>query len=273
MDLSQRVRHFCSAHSLKLNTDLGQHFLIDAAILDAIIEAANICSDDTIVEIGPGIGILTEQLLKKAARVTSIELDERLVPLLNAFIDERSKLTVIRGNALHVPFPQTPFKIVANIPYHITSPLLRHAFLESPLPPLSLTLLIQREVAEKICDKKAAGLLTILVRLFGTPRLVRFVPPEAFLPPPQVKSAVLHIDCFSSPLTDRKTMEQVFRLTKIGFSQKRKMLSNTIGMFHGGMERLEALGIDPKRRPQTLSVHEWIRLAQVWDKNGDDGTS
>ena len=274
MDLAQRVRQFCSAHALKLNTNLGQHFLIDASVLDAIVSAATIRSDDAIVEIGPGIGILTEQLLKKAARVTAIELDERLLPLLDAFVGERSNLTVIRGNALSVPFPETPYKIVANIPYHITSPLLRHAFLESPIPPLSLTLLIQREVAEKIYDDsgKDAGLLTILVRLFGTPRLVRLVPPEAFLPPPEVESAVLSIDCFPTPLTDRKTMEQVFRLTKIGFSQKRKMLSNTIGKFHQGMERLKALGIDPKRRPQTLSVSEWIHLAQSWGEDEDDGT-
>ncbi|MDD5623641.1 MAG: 16S rRNA (adenine(1518)-N(6)/adenine(1519)-N(6))-dimethyltransferase RsmA [Candidatus Peribacteraceae bacterium] len=260
--LPEEIRRFCSSHGLRLNTDLGQHFLLDASILDHIVETALIKKDDTVVEIGPGIGVLTRKLLERAGSVIAIELDGRLIPLLREFTGENAALTVTQGNALHIAMPSTPYKVVANIPYHITSPLLRHLFLESTTTPSALTLLIQREVAEKICDREDAGILTILVGLFGKPRIAGLVPPEAFLPPPKVDSAILHIECFGEPLTGREIMERIFKLVKIGFGQKRKMLSNTIGRFSWGMELLERASIDPKRRPQTLSVEEWIALAK-----------
>ncbi|MFH0851152.1 MAG: rRNA adenine dimethyltransferase family protein [Candidatus Peregrinibacteria bacterium] len=197
-----------------------------------------------------------------------------------------SRLTIVQGNALHAQMPETPYKVVANIPYHITSPLLRHLFLESKKTPASLTLLIQREVAERICQAPAktlsdperakrnegeskgikgnASMLTILVGLFGRPKIVARVPPAAFLPPPKVDSAVLHIACFPEPLADANAIECLFKLTKIAFGQKRKMLRNTLGTFHGGLERLAGLHIEPTRRPQTLSVQEWIALAKAW---------
>jgi 16S rRNA (adenine1518-N6/adenine1519-N6)-dimethyltransferase len=164
--------------------------------------------------------------------------------------------------------PQIPYKVVANIPYHITSPLLRHLFLESKRTPMSLTLLIQREVAEKICDAKDAGMLTILVALFGKPNLVTTVPPDSFLPPPKVDSAILHITCFTKPLAEPEIIDRIFRLTKIAFGQKRKMLRNTLGAFQGGMERLAGLGIAQDRRPQTLSIEEWIALARAEPEDG-----
>ncbi len=278
-DLSTRIRQFCISNGLKLNTDLGQHFLIDQAVLDAIIDAAQIQSDEHIVEIGSGIGVLTAALLQKTSRVTTIEFDARMIPLMQRYINQELAnqpgapkvkpdqgipgLTIINENALHVPFPSDPYKIVANIPYHITSPLLRHAFLESPRPPQSLTLLIQREVAEKIADRKDASLLTIIVGLFGTARLVRTVPPGSFLPPPKVDSAVLHIDSYPQPKADAATIEKVMKLAKAGFTQKRKMLRNTIAALPGGEEALKKAGIDLTRRPQTLSIEEWIELARM----------
>jgi len=269
--LSDRVRKFCSGHNLKLNKHLGQHFLIDQSILDQIIESAKISEDDHIVEIGPGIGILTNELLKKTNKVTAIELDIRMIPLLQEFTNQKRKtknqLTIIQQNALQTLLPEESYKIVANIPYHITSPLLRHAFMESKRAPKSLTLLIQREVAEKICDEKSAGLLTILVNLFGKPKIVTQVPPEAFLPPPKVDSAILHIECFNKPLAQKPVCEEIFKLTKIAFSQKRKMLRKTLGAFRFGSERLSALGIDEKRRPQELSTQEWIDLATKWHED------
>ena len=134
------VTSFLKTHGIRLNTDLGQHFLINESVLDRIVEAANIQPKDTIVEIGAGIGILTRELVKKAQRVTAIEIDAKLIPLLKEFTANPTHLTIINGNALHISFPTEPYKIVANIPYHITSPLLRHAFLESSSPPQSLTL-------------------------------------------------------------------------------------------------------------------------------------
>lgn len=261
-DLAEEIREFCRVNRIRLNTDLGQHFLIDRDALDAIVEAAQISPQDRIVEIGPGLGVLTRELLKHAAHVMAIEFDEKLISPLMSFTRADPKLAVTRGNALRVPLPETPYKIVANIPYHITSPLLRHAFLESPRAPISLTLLIQREVAEKICDKRDAGMLTVLVALFGAPRIVRHVGRDSFLPPPKVESSVLHIDCFDRPLADPDTIDRIFQLTKLTFSQKRKMLRNTLGTLPEGPRIMEQAGIDPERRPQTLSIQEWMTLAR-----------
>lgn len=257
----QDISAFLRSHGIRLNKDLGQHFLKDEAILRKIVETADIQPDDHIVEIGAGIGVLTSELTKKAKNVTSIELDDRMIPLLNEYTQSPSNLTIIQGNALETPFPNENYKIVANIPYHITSPLLRHTFCESDVQPTSMTLLIQKEVARKICEKEDRSQLTILVQLFGEPKLIKKVPPEAFIPPPEVDSAILHIKCFNQPLADDVTIEEVFRLTKIAFGKRRKMLRNSIGELPNGMELLEKVGIDPTRRPQTLSVKEWLKLA------------
>ena len=277
-NLSAHIRTFCSSHGLRMNTDLGQHFLIDEGVLDRILEAADIQPSDDIVEIGPGIGVLTAGLLKRASHVTAIEFDARLIPLLNAYISQDTKnvvqtrdsrvstsqnLTIIQENALHVPFPGTPYKIVANIPYHITSPLLRHAFLEGSRSPDTLTLLIQREVAEKITDTEDGSMLSVIVQLFGTPKIVCHVPPSAFLPPPKVDSSVIHIESHKEPLADREVIDEVFTLAKHAFGQKRKMLRNTISQLPQGEEILKQAGIDPTRRPQTLSISEWIELAKA----------
>ena len=266
-DLESTVKNFCSENNLRLNTDLGQHFLIDNEVLQSIVNAAQLESDDIVIEIGPGIGILTCELLKHARKVTAIEIDNRMIPLIKKFVDYSLQTThysleIIQDNALNTPFPSKPYKVVANIPYHITSPLLRHAFLESKATPKTMTLLIQREVAEKICSKTDSGMLTILVHLFGSPRIITHVPPSSFLPPPKVQSSILHIDCFDEPKAEPKVIEEIFRLTKIAFGKKRKMISNSIGELDGGMELLEKAGIDPDRRPQTISIDEWKSLAQ-----------
>ncbi len=250
------VAAFCEAHELRLNKNLGQHFLIDEEVLQRVVGAAEVQPDDTILEIGAGIGVLTKELLAKAKHVISIELDEKLIPLLQEYTDNPDNLTIIHGNALETNFPNEEYKIVANIPYHITSPLLRHAFLESEIQPTSMTLLIQREVAEKICNTKDHGLLTILVGLFGKPHLVQIVPPESFLPPPKVDSAILHIECFDKPLANEKIIEEVFRLTKFAFSKKRKMLSNSIGSLEGGMDLQRGdVRSSPARGPRGRDEH------------------
>ena len=253
--LREEVQRFLKTHHIALKKSLGQHFLVDSNILQHIVETAHIEFNDHIVEIGPGIGILTRELLKHTRHLTAIELDTSIIPLLKEFISGNS-LEIINNNALHTEFPSLSYKIVANIPYHITSPLLRHAFVES-IPPLSLTILIQKEVAEKICDPANASRLTILVGLFGTPKLITKVPPSAFLPPPKVDSAVLHIAAFKKPKAEPDIIERVFRLTHTAFGKKRKMLRNTIDT-----RLLEQASIDPTRRPQTLSIDEWIALAK-----------
>lgn len=266
--LRDRILSLLRLHDIRLNTNLGQHFLVDEEILEKIVQSGDIQPTDHIVEIGPGIGVLTSELLKRAAHVTVIELDDRFIPLLKKYVQihaeeiPSSHLSTIHQNALQTPFPIAPYKIIANIPYHITSPLLRHAYLESPTRPTAMTLLIQREVAEKICDEDHAGILTIIVKLFGNPRLICTVVPDAFVPPPAVNSAVLHITSHAEPLADPTTIESILRLLKIGFAGKRKMLRNTLGQMENGMALLEKAGIDPTRRPEHLKVEEWIALVR-----------
>lgn len=263
--LADEVRQFLAQRKIVLNTDLGQHFLIAEEVLDVILAAGDVAEDDTVVEIGPGIGILTRELVGRAKTVRAVEIDPRMSMLLPQFVGDeyKDRLQVVTENALQTVLPSTPYKVVANIPYHITSPLLRHLLLESPRRPVSMTLLIQREVAENICGEGSDGLLTILVNLFGIPSLLAVVPPEAFLPPPKVDSAILQIDCFPTPKADPDTVQRVLSLAKHAFSQKRKMLSNTVGKLPGGPKAMEACSIAPTRRPQTLTTDEWIALANA----------
>ncbi len=263
--IDDTVRDFLRGRGIRLDTDLGQHFLIDESVLEDIVTVADIQTTDSVVEIGPGIGILTRELLSRAGHVTAIEIDPRMIPLLRIFtMNEKSELaknlTIVEGNALQSPMPDKAYKVVANIPYHITSPLLTHCLLESPKRPTAMTLLIQREVAENICSEESDSILTILVRLFGTPSLIRLVPPRCFLPPPKVDSAVLHIECFEKPKADLETVKRILKLSKLAFSKRRKMLRNTIGETPSGTEAMTKASIDPMRRPQTLSIDEWLTL-------------
>jgi 16S rRNA (adenine1518-N6/adenine1519-N6)-dimethyltransferase len=273
-DLDTRLRQFLQSNNIRLNTDIGQHFLRDEEVLEAIMEAANVEPRDHVVEIGPGVGILTELLLQKAKHVTAVELDVRMTTLMKWFIKgDLDRLSIIHGNALQTPMPTEPYKIVANIPYHITSPLIRHVFMESPVHPSSMTLLIQKEVAEKICDEEHAGLLTIIVGLYGKARMILEVPPACFMPPPEVDSAVIHIECFKQPLAEPEVIDRVTRLLKLAFGGKRKMLRNTLGSLPDGDKLMKACKIEGTRRPETLTVQEWIALAKSWSGNREHNGS
>lgn len=259
--IDEKIRDLLRKNGIRLNTDAGQHFLRDEDVLAEIISAANIRPSDRIWEIGPGIGVLTKELVKRAARVTSVEIDPRFPPLIREYTENARNLEIIVGNALHTPTPTDgPYKVIANIPYHITSPLLHHLFLESAVLPSSITFLIQREVAENIASKTSESILTVLTHIFGQPSLLRLVSPDAFLPPPAVDSAVLHIQCFSKPKADKETAQKILNLAKHAMSKRRKMLSNSIGELPSGMESLAAVKIDHTRRPQTLTIEEWIAL-------------
>lgn len=263
--LADEVRQFLEQRDLLLHKSLGQHFLTDDRILGKILEAAAIGADDHVVEIGAGLGILTCELLKRAAHVTSIEIDKRWAELLPAFIGDAEllkKLTLIRGDALKTPMPDHAYTVVANIPYQISAPLLKHLFLGGR-PARSLTILVQREFADKVCDPHG-GRIAILVGLFGTAKIVLRVSQSAFFPQPKVDSAVLRIDCFPQPLADPPTLEKVFTLTERAFQGKRKMLRGTIGKIEGIDQAFSTSTIDPTRRPQTLTIQEWITLAQSW---------
>lgn len=270
MSLADDVRQFLRSHKLHLSKEMGQHFLIDPHVLRCIVETADMQPYDHVIEIGAGIGILTREILKHAQHVTAIECDRRLIPLLDEFIGPRTQdpgpgnLTIVQGNAIKFPYPKTPYKIVANIPYQITSNFLRTVFRRAPHPPTSLTLLIQKEVAERITGKSERSLLTLLASLYGTPRIIRAVPPGAFLPPPKVTSAVIHIACFPEPLADKKTLDALFELAAVAFRKKRKMLRASLGKSTRIAEALSISGIDPTRRPETLTTDEWLTLARLF---------
>lgn len=259
--LKDEVLTFLRKNHVRLDTDAGQHFLIDEGTLDEIVAAAELGNKDTVLEVGPGIGVLTRELLKRAGHVTAVEIDARFPPLIRSFCGtSASKLTISQGNALQERPPETPYKVVANIPYHITSPLLHHLLLEVENRPESLTLLIQREVAENIVSSGSESILTVLVGLFAKAELVWLVPPSAFLPAPQVDSAVIHIRCLKEPRTDLETAKRILKLVKHAMHQRRKMLRNTIGSLEGGAAAMEKAGISPDRRPQTVTTDEWIAL-------------
>lgn len=266
MGLLHEVQRFLKEHDIPLSKALGQHFLIHEHVLHAMIDAAKLRGNEHVVEIGAGMGILTKELLAHAATVTAIEVDRRFVEVLPNYVGfkaaKKGKLTIVHGNALKVPMPKTPYCVVANIPYQITSFLFRKLLLHEDMRPESITVLLQREVADRICSEKNISILTILVKLFADPRIVRSVPPSAFLPPPAVDSAILSVPLLSSPRATPKEVETILRDSSLAFSKKRKMLRASLGKIHRGMERLEHAKISPERRPETLSIEEWIALAK-----------
>lgn len=266
MSLFPEINSLLKNNGVRLSKDFGQHFLIDESVLRAMTDAAKLERSDHVVEIGAGIGVLTRHLLSLVDLVTAIEVDSRFLPLLEEYVGldpiRRHRLEIVRANALKTPMPTERYKIVANIPYHITSQLLKHAYLRSEKKPESITFLIQKEVAEKICGQER-GLLTVMVELFGSARIVKQVPPGAFLPPPKVDSAVVHIQTHREPLADAETLARVLELGSTAFSGRRKMLRRTLGKFHQTAEWFSKASIDPERRPETLSIDEWLSLAKA----------
>lgn len=266
MSLHSDILAACDAHNIELNTDAGQHFLIDEKILASIVADAELKGTEHVVEIGAGLGVLTRELVRAAGRVTAIEWDRRWIEPLRTFTDAENlpegKLTIVNGNGLKEPMPQTPYCVVANIPYHITAPLLRKFFVEEPRPPDRAVLLIQREVADKLCTNPPDTYLGVMIALAGKTRLLRAVSPGAFLPPPAVDSAVIRIDPHVPPLADKETVNRILAFASVGFRGKRKMLRGTVGKFQDGLERLSAAGIATERRPETLSIAEWVALGR-----------
>jgi 16S rRNA (adenine1518-N6/adenine1519-N6)-dimethyltransferase len=257
-------------HGLHADKRLGQNFLQDPYALEKIVQAAEIRRTDTVLEIGPGLGSLTRYLAAAAQKVIAVELDERLFPLLKAVLSPHQNIHLVQADILALDsqeiIDQQDYLVVANIPYYITSAVIRH-LLESHLKPRRIVLTIQKEVAERICAGPGSlSLLALSVQVYGQPRIAEKIPAEAFFPAPKVDSAVLVIDIFPAPRIEEKLLYDFFLLTKAGFSQKRKKLRNSIaaGMRLSPAETeklLLAAGIDPQRRAETLSLEEWGKLS------------
>jgi 16S rRNA (adenine1518-N6/adenine1519-N6)-dimethyltransferase len=260
-------------HGVRPKKSLGQNFLTDERALARIVAAADIDSEDTVLEIGPGVGSLTRHLAQAARRVIAIEIDHQLIPVLQQVLADHSHVEVLQGDFLdmhpaHLVPPITPpasLKVVANIPYYITAPILRRLLESEPRPSLAV-LTVQREVAERICAEPGdMSLLAVSVQFYGRPRIVAHIPAGAFYPPPEVDSAVVRIDLFESPAVEVASVDRFFRIVQAGFRQKRKQLKNARA---GGLAlpaaqaaaALRAAEVDPSRRAETLSLEEWARV-------------
>jgi 16S rRNA (adenine1518-N6/adenine1519-N6)-dimethyltransferase len=258
-------------YHLHAHKGLGQNFLQDPDALEAIVSVAEIKTTDTVLEIGPGLGSLTRYLAAVAKEVIAVELDENLIPPLRAVLSANQNVQIIQGDILKLAPRQLisadNYLVVANIPYYITSAVIRH-LLESEAKPRRIVLTIQKEVAQRICAKPGdMSLLALSVQVYGAPRIATHIPAEAFFPAPKVDSAVLVVDIFPEPLVKKELLEAFFRLIKAGFSQKRKTLRNSLSSgLHisptNAAEFLTRAGIDPQRRAETLSIMEWERLAE-----------
>jgi len=254
---------------------LGQNFLTDPVILDKVVQAAGVTLGDHVLEIGPGLGSLTRHLARAAMSVTAVEIDQNLIPILRQVVSSEPNVQVIHADILALDPAELmqgkAYAVVANIPYYITSAILRH-LLESDHKPQRLTLTVQREVAERICAGPGdLSLLALSVQVYGVPRPVLRIPAGAFYPPPTVDSATLRIDLHPQPLIPSNQLDAFFKLIKAGFSQKRKTLRNALSGGLGwkpdaAVVLLESAGIDPMRRAETLSVEEWRRLTDCFSE-------
>ena len=237
---------------VKPKKHLGQNFLQSEKALNQILKAADIQPDENVLEIGPGLGVLTKELAKKTKNLTTIELDTDLIPHLQKTLPPH--VQIIHQDALKYEPTETNYKIVANIPYYITSPLINH-FLQRPNPPKTLTLLVQKEVAEKIVKiDPDMSVLSLQIALFGTAKIIAIVPSSAFYPAPKVDSAIIHIEVQNKfPL--EKALE-ILNLAKKAFTSKRKKLSNTL---KSHAEILATLNLGDKR-PEHLSISDWEKI-------------
>jgi 16S rRNA (adenine1518-N6/adenine1519-N6)-dimethyltransferase len=259
---------------------LGQHFLTDQGVLSRIVAAASLTLDDVVIEVGPGLGALTERLVAAAGRVIAVELDTKLAARLNqTLVPEHPNLTVVERDILAAspgellwtssndPKPELPpYAVVGNLPYNIGTAILRH-FLESAHQPRWMVVMLQREVAESVCAAPGdLGLLGISVQVYAEARRLFTVPPRAFYPPPKVTSSVIRLDVRPAPLVPLAERDHFFKVVRAGFSAPRKQLPNTLAQ---GLKRpiaevrevIEAAGIDTTLRPQAISIGDWRRLA------------
>ena len=253
-------------YGLRADKALGQNFLQDDSVLEKIANAAEILEDDCVLEIGPGLGSLTRYLAVSAKQVTAVELDFDLLAPLRAVLSPYQNVRVVHGDILKLSISelidQPNYIVAANIPYNITSAIIRH-LLEGDIKPRRVVLTIQKEVAERICAKAGdLSLLALSVQVYGKPSIAAKIPAGAFHPAPKVDSAILRIDIYDKPLIPRDSLNTFFKLTKAGFGQKRKTLRNSLASgLHIPTTEAESLltsaGIDFMRRAETLSIEEW----------------
>ncbi|SFT61311.1 16S rRNA (adenine1518-N6/adenine1519-N6)-dimethyltransferase [Selenomonas sp. GACV-9] len=268
--------HILKAFGLRMSKKLGQNFLIDAGIVQGIVDAAEIQPGERVLEIGPGIGTLTQGLAEAGAEVTAVELDKKLPAVLAETLKAYDNVTIVPGDILKVNIPEImgegPFKVAANLPYYITTPILM-ALLERHLPITRMVTMVQKEVAERMVagpGSKTYGALSVAVQYYTEPEIVLNVPPRSFIPAPEVDSVVIACKVRETPAVDVLEEKMFFRVVKAAFGQRRKTLANALcgGGFPKEQVRdaMEKAGIDPTRRGETLSLDEFAHLADEFTK-------
>lgn len=269
--------------NLKAKKSLAQHFLIDRGILNKIVAGADLAPDDIVVEVGPGLGVLTKELAERVGRLIAVELDQNMVAVLKRSFGAMPNVTIIHKDVLETT-PEELFaeagivppssgaikyKVVANLPYYITSAVLRH-FLEAKLKPEIIVVMVQKEVAEQITAPPGdMRILSVSVQFYGKPKIVRTVSRGCFYPAPDVDSAVLRVDLHPQPLLPPEEDEGFFDVVHAGFCAPRKQFGNALSQGFripkaAATAILEKAGIDPMRRAETLSIGEWVHLYETY---------
>jgi 16S rRNA (adenine1518-N6/adenine1519-N6)-dimethyltransferase len=292
--LLARTKAMMRRLDLRARKSLGQHFLVDQEVLEKVASAAGLTPEDIVIEVGPGLGILTKELAKQAGFVIAVELDDRLAAILKQELVAINNLVVVNKDILNVSLAslleeqrvelpvlkEEPFsyKVVANLPYYITSAVLRH-FLEASLKPRLMVVMIQKEVAETIVAEPGnMSLLSVSVQFYGKPEIVSYVPAESFYPAPEVDSAILRVKIYPRPIIAVDDIDDFFGLVRAGFCAPRKQLANSLAQGLGlpkpeALSLLDRADIIYRRRAETLSIEEWQRLWQVFGGKKDVDSS
>jgi 16S rRNA (adenine1518-N6/adenine1519-N6)-dimethyltransferase len=282
----ERPSALLKKHGVRPRKGLGQHFLVSRAHLARIVGAADLTDADVVLEVGPGLGVLTDALARRAGRVVAVEVDPGMRRILDETLVQHRNVVVVPTDILRAdlheligaePEParmERGYKVVANLPYNITSAVLRHV-LESPVKPELAVVMVQKEVAERILAEPGdMSILAVAVQFYASPSHVTSVPAGAFHPRPKVDSSVLRLDTYAEPPVEVDDVSLFFRVVRAGFGQKRKQLRNSLSAGLAtkpatAAAMLQAAGIDPQRRAQTLSLEEWSALtAAVADSEG-----
>lgn len=273
MDIVQR-------YNFVFQKKYGQNFLIDKNILEKIVEAASIQKDDLVIEIGPGIGTMTQYLCEKAREVIAIEIDKTLIPILEETLSTYNNITIINQDVLKVNIKQLvleknngkPIKVVANLPYYITTPIIMGLF-EDHIPLKSITVMVQKEVADRMQvgpGTKDYGALSLAVQYYAKPQIVAFVQPSCFIPQPKVGSAVICLQTYVEPPVDVKDEKLMFALIRASFNQRRKTLQNSIhntNELHLSKEKiveaLQKMHLSEKIRGEALTLSQFAELSNM----------
>ncbi len=261
----------------------GQNFLIDPSVLERIVDAAQITGEDCVLEIGPGIGTMTQYLAERAGKVIAVEIDRALMPVLEDTLSAYDNVTILQADILKVDIAKLseeqnggrPFKVVANLPYYITTPILMN-LLEHRAPVQSITVMVQKEVAERMQTgpgTKDYGALSLAVQYYALPEIVANVPPNCFIPRPSVGSAVIRLTCYGEPPVEVRDERRMFALIRASFNQRRKTLANGLSNAAGlGITReqvtlaLEQMGLPATVRGETLTLEQFAKLSNLLEK-------